>query len=276
MPRDADDAGIDDSISLPSLMVDDGRSPARRVPLGACEVIIGRDESCEIRVHHAQVSRQHAVVRTAGGRVWFRDLQSSNGTTANDRPLGREDVEVAPGDLVRIGPFVFTVATEEQCARVAIDEDQIVGWLGGEPEDENAIVSAFAVTSCDIPTSARPVRVEVIQDVLVLTPIEPNFLNATDPAAIRDEFSDMLEIHPARRVVLSLEHIARLSNATIGVLVAFHLRLERMGGSMRLCQPHARVAQVLDQIRLNLLMDVFPTKEDAVLSSWTREDREAV
>ena len=64
--------------------------------------------------------------------------------------------------------------------------------------------------------------------------------------------------------------VNRLSNAAVGVLVAHHIRLDRLGGALRLCEPHARVAEVLNQIRLPLLLDVYPAEDEAVLATWDK------
>jgi anti-anti-sigma factor len=117
-------------------------------------------------------------------------------------------------------------------------------------------------------SASRPLRIEAIGDVVVVTPLDPNLLQTMEPDVMREELAALIEKGASRRVVLNLEHSGRVSSAALGVFVAFHLRLDRLGGALRLCQPHARMAQFLDQIRLPLLMDIFPTKEEAVLSSW--------
>jgi anti-anti-sigma factor len=220
------------------------------------------------------LSRRHAELRVSGGHILARDLGSTNGTRLNGSPLGRDAVEVFVGDSLHVGPFSFLVGISSDAPR-AIGDDQIVGWLGPDDGEEGVPNAASSTTVVDVPSSSRKAKLEVIQDVLVITPIAPDFMNAADPTDLRDELSDLVEVDAPRRVVLNLEHASRVSNAAVGVLVAHHLRLEAMGGSLRLCQPHARVAQVLEQIRLPLLLDVFPTKEDAVLSPWGQGEREA-
>jgi ABC-type multidrug transport system ATPase subunit len=67
--------------------------------------VIGRDAGV-VRYHldHAHVSRLHASLALAGGRVILADLGSSNGTFVNGRRLSRPET-LSPGDRIDIGPF---------------------------------------------------------------------------------------------------------------------------------------------------------------------------
>jgi predicted component of type VI protein secretion system len=81
-----------------------GRSAGRRYPLGAQEVVLGRDESCEISLLDEAISRRHAAVARRGERWVLRDLGSRNGTALNGFPLpaGREEA-LRTGDEIAIG-----------------------------------------------------------------------------------------------------------------------------------------------------------------------------
>ena len=254
---------------VPCLVVAEGRSAGAKLLIGEQGVLIGRDAACRVRSDHAFLSRRHARLRSKGGRAWVHDLGSTNGSILNGKPLGPEEVEVFAGDRLVIGPFKFTISIANT-RRSSINDAEIVGWLGSESGDESGHESPSEVTAYDVPSTSRPLRIEVIEDVLMVTPLDPNLLQTSDPVLIRDELNALIENHRSRKVVMNLEHAGRLSNATLGVLVAYHLRLDQLGGALRLCEPHIRIAQFLDQIRLPILLDVFTTKEEAVLSSWDR------
>jgi hypothetical protein len=53
------------------------------------------------------------------------------------------------------------------------------------------------------------------------------------------------------------------------VLLAHHLRLDRDGGALRICQAHARLMAVLHHVRLTILVECHPTLDEAVLAAWT-------
>jgi len=68
------------------------------------EVVIGRDDACELTLHDGSVSRRHAAVRSdAGGRLTLRDMGSTNGTTCNGRLVPPEGVALLPGDHLDVG-----------------------------------------------------------------------------------------------------------------------------------------------------------------------------
>lgn len=88
-------------------------------------VLLGRDpahsqawpEGELLPVHDSTktVSKTHAVVEVADGKLWVRDLKSTNGVfvfqqPGNGRPvLPGERVEVSVGDRVSLGEFVIEI-----------------------------------------------------------------------------------------------------------------------------------------------------------------------
>ncbi len=250
------------------LIIQSGSAKGRAVPILERGLVIGRDPNCQIRSEHAFLSRRHARLRMINGRVNLQDLGSTNGTLLNDQRLGQDEIEVHPGDRLEIGPLKFTVALDPKSSRRAPNEDEIADWLGPEPDEIAA--APGEETIYDVPASSHPLKREIIEDVLVLTPLDPQLLSGTDVSIFRDELAELLGATAPHRVVVNLKLVNRLSNAAVGILVAHHIRLDRMGGALRLCEPHARVAEVLNQIRLPLLLDVHSSEDEAVLSAWDR------
>ena len=249
------------------LVVESGPAKGRSLPIRDRGIVIGRDPGCQVRSNHAFLSRRHAEVRTLGNRVLLRDLGSTNGTLLNDSAVGVDDVEVQEGDRLQIGPLKFRVALVPKSTPKSPGAAQIAQWLGPEADEAE---NASEETAYDLPATSHPLRREVIGDVLVITPLDPQLLSGSDVAAFRDEMAALLVGPVPHRVVLNLKLVARLSNAAIGILVGHHVRLDRVGGALRLCEPHARVAEALNQIRLPLLLDVHATEDEAVISSWDR------
>jgi anti-anti-sigma factor len=88
-----------------------GRARGRAVEIPAPRFLIGRDPSCHLRAVSPIVSRFHALIEHRNGQVFLRDLGSSNGTTLGDRMLqGHEEVELADGQRLQVGPMQFTVS----------------------------------------------------------------------------------------------------------------------------------------------------------------------
>jgi len=73
------------------------------------ELIIGRDESCNVHLTGNDVSRRHAVLRRSpeGTGATIADLGSRNGVRVNGRLVA--EAPLGPGDVVRIGGWVGIV-----------------------------------------------------------------------------------------------------------------------------------------------------------------------
>jgi pSer/pThr/pTyr-binding forkhead associated (FHA) protein len=102
----------------PVLALVEGVPPGPPLRLAAIDrrYVIGRGESCDLRLISDEVSREHAAVVRRWDGVVIQDLGSKNGVSVNDqseiRPpddAGRE-LRVRDGDLVRIGPAVLRLS----------------------------------------------------------------------------------------------------------------------------------------------------------------------
>ncbi len=111
-------------------------------------------------------------------------------------------------------------------------------------------------------------KCELIEGVLVVTVMMPAL---TDPSAInqlREKLVQLYEQTPHRQVVVSLCNVAFISSSAVGVLVAHMLKLEWAGGGLRLCHILPPVMAVLKRIHLPMLVETYPTLDEAVLTAW--------
>lgn len=92
-----------------SLVVASGVHKGKAIPVPGNQLVIGRAEGCHLRPASPAVSNKHTAVTIRGGAVFVSDLGSTNGTFVNDARVAGE-VEVKPGDRVKVGPLDFTVA----------------------------------------------------------------------------------------------------------------------------------------------------------------------
>ncbi len=69
------------------------------------EILIGRDEACDIVLPAPMVSRRHARIDQLGDTYWIEDLNSTNGTFVNDIPVTR--AEIHNGDLISIAANIL-------------------------------------------------------------------------------------------------------------------------------------------------------------------------
>jgi DNA segregation ATPase FtsK/SpoIIIE, S-DNA-T family len=87
----------------------------RPIRVGESPYLIGRHPACHVRLTDEQVSRRHCELTVTGDRLFIRDCGSRNGTRVNCQSLGTP-AELRPGDVFRVGPFLFLVRqSDSQC-----------------------------------------------------------------------------------------------------------------------------------------------------------------
>jgi hypothetical protein len=140
-------------------------------PVRSGEIILGRSSYASIVVNNPLASREHAVVRSKGGRLEVADLGSKNGTYVNGKRI-EGTVPVDAGDVIKIGTDVIEIARisaqDPQQLRVATEPGRTAGQatdgdttvnLGRSVELAEALVAAA-------PLERRPVIAADVMDVL--------------------------------------------------------------------------------------------------------------
>jgi anti-anti-sigma factor len=265
------------------LIVRMGARKGRPVPVVGPRFVIGRQPECQLRLGSPMVSKLHAAIERRDGRVFLSDLGSTNGTVLNGRLLRGKEAEIHDGDRIQVGPVVCTLATVAHRHGGGKVEEHVAEWLHGEdasaPADQpDGFDTAVIPTTGPAPADGEPewnIRTEVIQDVLVVTPEVGELENDATIEQLRVHLHGLLGQPVPRRVVVNLEYVAHLTGQAIGVLLAHHLRLDRFGGGLRICQARARIMTVLHQVRLTMLVECHPTLDEAVLSAWPDGPRRA-
>src|SRR5579872_4893785 len=114
------------------LIVQSGKHQGKRLRLPPDgEVIIGRDEECQVRLASSDVSRHHCLLRLTPEGVVARDLDSRNGTYLNET-LMEEETLLKAGDVLRIGPIVLQVPGGPVMPANSASDDDIASWLSAE------------------------------------------------------------------------------------------------------------------------------------------------
>lgn len=73
------------------------------------EVIVGRDNACDIKINDPEISRRHASLKLYSvDRMTLTDLGSSNGTYLRNSPITQE-TRISPGTIVRLGNSFITI-----------------------------------------------------------------------------------------------------------------------------------------------------------------------
>jgi anti-anti-sigma factor len=268
--------------SEPRLRVESGRWAGMSLTLAGERLRIGRDRDCHLRCNAATVSRFHAEIeRNDDGRMILRDLGSTNGTLHNEATLRSEEVCLSAGDRVQIGPMKLVVEADDNMKAPAPVDEQVADWLTTQtssPEnddEENIDAETYAVepegsgiTRTEIRCTVGSVRHEVIEGVLVVTPVGLPLDSEEGVEALRGVFQALLDSGMPRRVVVNLDTAGVMSSRAIGLLLAHALRLDGLGGALRIAQPQPRVRTWLEHLRIPLLIDVFASLDEAVIAAW--------
>ena len=129
------------------------------------------------------------------------------------------------------------------------------------------------------PTHARPIipkrshhralACRMIDDVLVATVVSHDQKEEETVSPVRYELRSILdEEDTPSRMVIDLGNTRYLSSRAVGVILAHYQGLERKGATMRVCGVSREIKPVLDQMRLSMLIDIYPTVEEAVQTPW--------
>ena len=97
-------------------------------PVSDADLIIGRDETCDIVLDDPRASKEHARISRSKDRIVVTDMESSNGTRVNERLVLAHILR--PGDILRIGRSLFLCLADE--APESPEENPSLGWLVGD------------------------------------------------------------------------------------------------------------------------------------------------
>jgi anti-anti-sigma factor len=256
------------------LNVQIGGSTGRGVTVTGSKFLIGRERDCQLRLASPKVSKYHAAIERRVEGIVLADLGSANGTILNGRTLKNEEIKLNEGDRIQIGPLVATLHVGSPPAEVGAVDDLVTGWLNRDltivrsNSDVTRSTELAATAEADAFESEGSVKNEIIQDVLIVTPRMPELDDDESIESLRGQLHVLFEQGTPRHVVVNLECVRHLNAQAIGVLLAHHLRLDRVGGALRICQAHPRLMAMLHQVRLTILVEFHPTLDEAVLAAW--------
>ena len=98
----------DNNHDVPVLVGHEGNLDGQRWILRR-ELVLGREEGCDIPINNRQVSRRHATITPSNDGVILQDLGSKNGTHCNGTRI-TESISLTDGDVIFIAlaqKFVF-------------------------------------------------------------------------------------------------------------------------------------------------------------------------
>jgi diguanylate cyclase (GGDEF)-like protein len=109
---------IDSGVIVKKLTIESGR------------YVIGRSDDADITISSKEVSRHHAAIDFDGRSCIIKDLDSTNGTLVNGRPIKKHTLH--PGDEITIGDLLLVL--DDGTGIVSFPEATEVGRKGGVTE----------------------------------------------------------------------------------------------------------------------------------------------
>jgi DNA-binding response OmpR family regulator len=205
------------------LLMVEGPSPGKRTFIDQPELIVGRDEHCDVVIPERQVSRQHARIRQERGKYVLEDLDSKNGTFVNgqeiDGPHSLQD-----GDEIQIAfccklTFVGAEATapvilEEVFQGLRMDLESKRVWVAGKELTPPLSLAQYRLLELLYQESGRVYsRDEVVETVWPEDDREGISEQAIDALARRLR-ERLAELDPETQYVVTVRgHGFRLENA---------------------------------------------------------------
>lgn len=113
---------------MPSLSVLNGPQAGLRVSFseGKQEILIGREEECDLCLLDAGVSRRHALVQSSLGGVEITDLGSRHGTIVDGTPISPgESARLHDRSEILIGQTRLSFTDPEEAYLAALDSEEI-------------------------------------------------------------------------------------------------------------------------------------------------------
>jgi hypothetical protein len=188
---------------MADLIIFSGKMKGQRLILPDREVIVGRDESCHMRIASSLISRRHCSLKGALNGVWVRDLESQNGTYVNDVAISQPYL-MKPGDVLRIGAALFQVPRLRPSQMKAVNEqlsdDDISSWL--TEEEQTQTTAAPDTTVIKGRQSANPVETMAAETLLPPQPATPPPAEARmvptvrqPPKTIKEQAAEIIRRH---------------------------------------------------------------------------------
>jgi anti-anti-sigma factor len=259
------------------LVIEVGKSKGKAIKVAGPSFLVGRDATCGLRPASEAISRVHTRIDQRDGKVFVRDMGTTNGTALGTRVLRDEEAEAHDGDALTIGPLAFTfrIAGAAPPTDAASVEDAAASWLLQSPASggDTAMLPTVPAPGADgapggKSAAFKTLRARVVGDVLLVTVVPGELEEEEQVGPVRHELIALLDEDVPRRLVLRMERVTALSDQAVAMLMAHYQRLDRLGGGLRFCGVREDVLPALEGQRAAMLVQVYPSAESAIKDPW--------
>lgn len=107
-------------------------------------VTVGREAGSGFIVPDPKVSRNHGTFRVMGGRLFYRDEKSTNGTYLNGNPV--EEAEIKPGDVLTFGKIEVSLQDDDDFRTINFvsSETMVTAAVNTKSVQPDALAAKFS------------------------------------------------------------------------------------------------------------------------------------
>jgi len=108
---------------------------------------------------------------------------------------------------------------------------------------------------------AVKMKVNIYMDVAVVD-LREKALDASNSEKLKKGMADTLESY--NKVVIDMSRVEFVDSSGCGALLSCLRQLGDRGGDLKLCGVQKNVERLFELVRMNRIIDVYPSKEDAL------------
>ena len=110
------------------------------------------------------------------------------------------------------------------------------------------------------------IKVEYVEDVVVVTLLLEKILEQGDIQAMQDSIMPLIEENPAIKLVIDFSNVEFLSSSVLGLLIKISKKVYEKAGELRLCSISAKIDEIFKITRLDKVFQISPDKDHAIWS----------
>ena len=184
---------------MTELVIQSGKLQGKRLLLPAKEMVVGRDEDCDLRIGSASVSRKHCIIKNSAEGILVTDLGSQNGTLINDVPI-KAPTFLREGDVLRIGSMLLTVPVLQKAkvpadsSQPKVSDNEIADWLMDSGSNYTGTDTAIISGKSKLDSGSDTAKVNVPPAATV--PVPPTSKpQSSKVLSIKDEAAAVIRKH---------------------------------------------------------------------------------
>lgn len=112
----------------------------------------------------------------------------------------------------------------------------------------------------------RRIEIEEVGDVSVVEFIDKRILDEQNIQLIGEQLFELVDDMGKRKLLLNFANVEYLSSAALGKLITLNKKVKTVSGQLRLCNIKLEIKEVFEITKLNKVLQIFDSEEDALES----------